>query len=61
MASKIKTELKKAIEIIGGVKSDLEEKFDNASDSWKESERGDECLEKIDALQKVIDALEEVE
>lgn len=42
------------------LKSELEEKFDNSSDTWKESESGELCLENIDACQRALDALDDL-
>lgn len=62
MASK--ETVKKIEEIIKSIeelKSGFENSFDEHSDSWKESERGEKCLENIDYLDSAIDALENIE
>lgn len=35
-----------------------QENYDNHSDAWQESERGEEAQEVIDALEGVVDGLE---
>ena len=42
------------------LQSEFEDKFDNSSESWQESERGEACLENIDACQRALDAMDEI-
>ena len=54
---------KRVVEIktlLSDLKSELEEKFDNSSERWKESDAGDACLSDIDAFERAIEALDDI-
>lgn len=62
MASKQKvTKVGKIKEMIESLKSDFEGKFDEASESWQNGEKGEQCMENISACQDAIDAIEGIE
>ena len=48
-------------ELILELQTEFEDKFDNSSEAWQESERGEVCMENISACQNAIDALDEIE
>ena len=51
-------EIKNSIEVL---MSEFEEKFDNASESWQNGERGEQCMSNIAACQEALDALDNIE
>jgi hypothetical protein len=46
-----------ARELIADTLSEMQDYFDDRSDSWQESERGDEHQERIASVEAVLDAL----
>ena len=55
------SELKKIKEQIEALKSGYEEKFDEHSENWQQGEKGEQCMSNIDACERAIDALDEIE
>lgn len=39
----------------------LQEKFDDSSESWQNSDKGDQCLDEISCINCVIDMLQQIE
>lgn len=62
MASKkIMERVDRIIELINELKSDFEDEFDNASEAWQDSEKGELCMDNISACDEAISALEQIE
>lgn len=60
MNKSLKEEVKRIIGELKGIKEELEEKFDNASESWQGSDKGDECLTAIGNISDAVEYLEEL-
>ena len=50
-----------AITLIETIKEDLEETFEEGSDNWKESEKGQRAEEQIGQLEEVINSLNQAD
>lgn len=56
----LQRKVKQIIEELEQIKEELQDKFDNSSPSWQESDRGDECLEEIGSIDSAIESLQDV-
>ena len=52
--------LKAAHELLTCTLDELQRYYDDRSEDWQESERGEEHQERIDSLEAVLDALDEI-
>ena len=50
--------LEEAQNLISGVRENLQEYYDDRSEAWQESERGEEFQERIDSVANVYDEVE---
>jgi flagellar biosynthesis chaperone FliJ len=52
--------LEEAVAAIQAIHDDEREAFDDKSEKWQESEKGEEASEALDTIQAQVDALEEI-
>ncbi len=52
--------IEEAVAALQAITDDEQEAFDEKSEKWQESEKGEEASEVLDTLQAQVDALEEV-
>jgi hypothetical protein len=52
--------LEEAVAAIQAIHDDEQEAFDDKSEKWQESEKGEEASEALDTIQAQVDALEEI-
>lgn len=55
------SEVKKIKEQLEALKEGYEQMFDEHSERWQDGEKGEQCMSNIDACQRAIEALEEIE